>query len=233
MRFMGKCVAIVQSNYIPWKGYFDLINTSDEFILFDDVQYTTRDWRNRNKIKTKNGPMWLTIPVQTADKHFQKIRETVIADSKWNARHWKAIVTNYARADYFSSYEETFKCLYHNIDEKLLSSVNYRFIVAICELLGITTRISWSMDYHLVEGKTERLVDLCVQAGATEYLTGGAAKGYLDERLFRDRGIEVTWMDYSGYPEYKQLFPPFVHEVSVIDLIFNVGPEAPKYMESF
>jgi hypothetical protein len=230
---MSKCVAIVQSNYIPWKGYFDLINSADEFILYDDVQYTTRDWRNRNRIKTKKGLMWLSVPVQTSGKRLQKIRETVVADSEWTARHWKAIITNYARTDYFKSYGEVFKRLYAEMDEKFLSRINYRFIEAICRVLGITTKISWSMDYNLTEGKTERLVGLCSDAGATEYLSGPAAKAYLDERLFTDKGIKVTYYDYSGYPEYKQLFPPFVHEVSIMDLIFNVGPNAPKYMKSF
>jgi hypothetical protein len=230
---MSKCVAIVQSNYIPWKGYFDLINTADEFILFDDMQYTTRDWRNRNRIKTKKGLMWLSIPVQTSGKHLQKIKETVVADSEWTTRHWKAIITNYARADYFKSYDEVFKQLYAEMDEKFLSRINYRFIEAICKVLGITTKISWSMDYNLMEGKTERLVGLCSHAGATEYLSGPAAKAYLDEKHFTDKGIKVRYYDYSGYPEYKQLFPPFVHEVSILDLIFNVGPNASKYMTSF
>ncbi len=230
---MSKKVAIVQSNYIPWKGYFDLINLVEEFILLDEVQYTRRDWRNRNKIKTPNGLMWLTIPVTIKGRYFQRIRETVIADPEWNRRHWKSIGHNYSRAKCFYEYRELFEDLYLGCSERFLSQINYRFLSAICEILGINTKLSWSMDYRLIEGKTERLVDLCKQAGATEYISGPTAKGYIDEELFRQEGIMLQYMDYSGYPEYDQLFPPFDHHVSIIDLIFNEGPNAPTYMKSF
>ncbi len=230
---MGKKLAVVQSNYVPWKGYFDLINLVDEFILFDDMQYTRRDWRNRNKIKTPNGPAWLTIPVQVKGKFLQKIRDTVISDRDWNRKHWKTIVHHYSRAKHFQQYNELFEELYLGSTQTYLSQINYRFLTAICHLLGIDTRISWSMDYRLVEGKTERLVDLCQQAGATEYVSGPTAKGYIDEHLFAEARIAVSYIDYSGYPEYDQLFPPFEHHISIVDLILNTGPDAPKYMKSF
>ena len=230
---MCKKVAIVQSNYIPWKGYFDLINSVDELILYDDMQYTRRDWRNRNKIKTTSGTKWLTIPVQVKGKYFQKIRETLIGDPQWNQQHWKAILHNYSRANYFRDYKDFFEDLYLNFQEKYLSHVNYRFLTSICQILGIKTKLSWSMDYNIVEGKTERLVDLCKQAGATEYLSGPAAKDYIDEELFKKEGIKLSYIDYSGYPEYRQLFPQFEHCVSIIDLIFNEGPNAIRYMKSF
>lgn len=226
-------VAIVQSCYIPWKGYFDVINMVDEFILFDDVQYTRRDWRNRNKIKSRNGLAWLTIPVEVKGKYFQKISETVISDAEWNREHWKSIVHNYSRARYFHAYRDLFEDLYLGSDERFLSQINHRFLSSICQTLGINTKISWSTGYRLLEGKTERLVDLCKQADATEYVSGPAAKAYIDEQLFRDAGIKLSYMDYAGYPEYEQLFPPFEHGVSIIDLIFNTGPNAPKYMRSF
>ena len=101
---MNKRVAIVQSNYIPWRGYFDLINSVDEFILYDDAQYTKRDWRNRNVIKSSNGLVWLTIPVQVKGKYFQKIRQAVVADEKWSLDHWNVIIHNYSKARYFSQY---------------------------------------------------------------------------------------------------------------------------------
>ena len=230
---MGKRVAIVQSNYIPWKGYFDLINSVDEFILYDDMQYTRRDWRNRNRIKTPNGPIWLTIPVEVKGKYMQKIRDTVVSDPDWSRRHWETILHNYGRAACFREYRPAFEALYLRCQERQLSAINHRFITAICGILGIQTRISWSMDYRLAEGKTERLVDLCRQAGATEYLSGPAARDYIDPEPFHAAGITLRYMDYGGYPEYGQLNPPFVHEVSVIDLILNVGREAPKYMKSF
>jgi hypothetical protein len=228
-----KAVTIVQSNYIPWKGYFDIINLVDEFILFDDMQYTRRDWRNRNRIKTANGARWLTIPVEVKGKYFQKIKNTVVSDAAWNRKHWDSIVNSYSRARYFGKYKETFEELYLGCTEKYLSRINHRFLVAICKLLGIATKITWSMDYRLAEGKTERLIDLCKQADAGEYISGPSAKGYIDEEMFEKGGIKLTYMDYSGYPEYNQLYQPFDHAVSIIDLIFNEGPDAQKYMKSF
>src|SRR5699024_1749942 len=155
----------------PWKGYFDLIGLADELILYDDVQYTRRDWRNRNKIKTPAGPRWLTIPVVVTGRYTQAIHETAIADGSWAAEHWKAIPHNYARAPYFQLYRERLEELYLTCEEQMLSQVNRRFLDALCEMLGIQTRLRWSMEYRLVEGKTERLVDLCRQAGATRYLS--------------------------------------------------------------
>lgn len=227
-----KKVAIVQSNYIPWKGYFDLINLVDEFILLDDVQYTKNDWRNRNLIKTPNGTAWLTIPVHQ-ESLSQKINETVVANEIWRKKHIKSITQNYSKGKYFKDYKDLFQELYLQSNEKFLSRINHRFITAISNVLGINTKISWSMDYKLVEGKTERLVDLCKHTGATEYISGPAAKGYIDEEMFENEGILLKYIDYSGYPEYTQLFPPFEHRVSIIDLILNEGPNAPKYMKSF
>ncbi len=229
---MGKKVAILQSNYIPWKGYFDIIHQVDEFILFDDVQYTRNDWRNRNKIKTQSGTQWLTIPVQ---RDFgQKIRESKVENGHWSEKHWKSIKNNYAKATHFNENASLFECLYSGCaSESYLSKINHRFITAICETLGIKTKISWSMDYEIGEGKTERLVSMCQQAGGTEYLSGPAAKEYLDEAAFAAAGIKLAYVDYRNYAEYEQLFPPFVHEVSILDLIFNMGREAPKFMKSF
>lgn len=230
---MNKTLAIVQSSYIPWRGYFDLINSVDEFILYDDVQYTRRDWRNRNTIKSAGGVIWLTIPVEVKGKYFQKIKDTVVADSKWTRDHWRSIVHNYSKAPYFCEYRELFEELYSKPEDKLLSQINYRFIAAICGMLGISTTMCWSMDYDLAGDKTERLLSLCKQAGATNYVSGPAAQAYLNEDLFRREGISVAYMDYSGYREYAQLYPPFQSQVSIIDLIFNEGPHATKYMKSF
>jgi WbqC-like protein family len=228
-----KRVAIVQSNYIPWKGYFDLIHSVDEFILYDDMQYTRRDWRNRNKIKTPQGAMWLTIPVDVKGKYFQKIRDTTVSDRDWADAHWKSIRQFYIRAPYFQQYRDVLETLYLDCKETSLSAINYRFLVALCGMLDIPTKLTWSMDYSIVEGKTERLVDLCKQAGAGVYLSGPAARDYIDAELFAQAGIDLVFFDYSGYPEYHQLFPPFAHDVSVIDLLLNEGPAAPQFMKSF
>jgi WbqC-like protein len=238
---MSKKIAIVQSNYIPWKGYFDLINGVDEFILYDDAQYTRRDWRNRNMIKTPIGPMWLTIPVEVKGRYLQRICETRISDPDWMRRHWKSIAANYCRARYFQTYRDAFEDLYVRATDPLLSRINHHFLTAICSILNIGTRLSWSSDYLYadagaecqVEGKTERLVFLCKQTDATEYVSGPSARDYIDPQLFEDAGITLTFMDYSGYPEHEQLFPPFSHHVSIIDLLFNEGPHAVKYMKRF
>lgn len=228
-------IAISQSNYIPWKGYFDIINSVDEFIFYDDMQYTRRDWRNRNKIKTPNGLVWLTIPV--FDKGFQqsqqKINETMISDLSWTKKHWNLLLENYKKSNFFCEYKEIFEELYIGREEKYLCDVNYKFIKAINDILGINTKLSYSSDYNLIDGKTERLIDLVKQANGTEYISGPAAKDYIDEKIFKAENIKLIWMDYSNYPEYNQLYPPFEHGVSILDLIFNEGSNAIRYMKSF
>ena len=226
-----KRVAILQSNYIPWKGYFDIINMVDEFVLYDSVQYTKNDWRNRNKIKTKQGIIWITIPVKHSIS--QKIDEIEVVDNKWRKKHWKTLVQNYSKSRYFSLYMNIFNDCYLNSEEKYLSKTNYSFICEINKILGITTNISWSTDYNISGKRTEKLLNICKQANATEYISGPAAKNYLDEKLFKQENLKVTWMDYCSYPEYNQLYPPFEHAVSILDLIFNEGPNATKFMKSF
>lgn len=228
---MGKKVAIVQSNYIPWRGYFDLIRRVDEFILFDDMQYTRRDWRNRNKIKTPQGAAWLSIPVMVKGRYFQKINETLISEPSWVENHWKTICQCYAKAPFFKQYAACFEELYLDCKETLLSRINFRFISAINKILDIQTKISWSSDYGVIDGKTERLVDLCKKTDAAAYLSGPSARGYIAEDLFAEAHIDLQYMDYSGYMEYPQLYPPFDHAVSIIDLIFNTGEKACSYMK--
>ncbi len=228
-----KKIAILQSNYIPWKGYFDLINMVDEFVLYDDMQYTRRDWRNRNKIKTPQGVKWLTVPVEVKGKYFQKINETRISEPDWAVKHWQTIKQFYAKAPYFKIYKESFEEFYLNNNEELLSQVNFRLIQTVNETLGINTKLRWSSEFELVEGQTEKLLGICQQAGADVYLSGPAAKDYFDDSLAERINIKVEWMDYSGYPEYHQLHEPFEHRVTILDLIFNEGPNAKKFMKSF
>jgi hypothetical protein len=202
----------------------------DEFILYDDMQYTRRDWRNRNKIKTPNGPAWLTIPVEVKGKYFQKINETMISEPGWAKDHWATIKQFYSKAQFFGEYKERFEHFYLTTSEQYLSRINYELIVMINDILGINTKISWSSDYEMVDGKTERLLGLVQQAGGTEYLSGPAARDYIVDSLFADAGVKLSWMDYSGYPGYTQLFPPFEHGVTVLDLIFNEGPNAMQFI---
>jgi hypothetical protein len=226
-----KCVAIVQSSYIPWKGYFDLIRAADEFILLDDVQFTKRDWRSRNRIKTKDGLCWLTIPVHTKGRYQQRIMDTTISDPAWSERHWRTIQGAYARAPFFDAYAPRIKSVYEQLPSDRLSDVNRSLIGAICQTMAITTPIRWSSEYHPSEGRNERLIDLCLKAGATDYLSGPSARGYVDEAAFADAGVVVHYVDYSRYPEYPQPYPPFEHAVSALDLLFCTGPAARDYLK--
>ena len=229
-----KKVAILQSNYIPWKGYFDIIHMVDEFILYDDMQYTRRDWRNRNKIKTPDGLQWLTIPVETKGKYLQKINETRVTDHEWTARHLRALEINYAKTPFFHEVMDVIAPIYQSCGtEEYLSRINYAFLTGICRFLGIHTRITWSSDYPLADGKTERLVELVRRVGGTDYLSGPAARDYIENRFFEQAGITLTYMDYTGYPEYPQPYGAFEHGVSILDLLFCTGQEAPAYMKSF
>lgn len=223
-----KKVAIVQSNYIPWKGYFDLIAAVDEFILYDEAQFTKNDWRNRNRIKTPKGLAWLSIPVGPSIR--RRIRDVEMPDARWQEKHWKTLEANYGRAAHFAELARVVQPLYLERSHSHLSSLNRQFIEVICRYLGIATRISNCWDYELVPGKTERLAALAAQAGATEYVSGPSAKSYIDESAFAARGIRLAWFDYAGYPEYPQLWGTFTHEVTVLDLLFNCGKDAPRYM---
>ncbi len=227
-----KSVAIIQSNYIPWKGYFDIINSVDEFVLYDDMQYTKRDWRNRNKIVTKNGLLWLTIPVLVKGKFYQKIKDTYIVDNSWRKKHWNSLVLNYGKSKGFKLYGELFKSLYLDQEEMNLSEVNYSFIILICNILNIHTKISRSDNYEFEGVKTKPLVEICRACNADVYISGPSAKSYLDETLFEENGLQIEWMNYEGYREYKQINTQFNHYVSILDLIFNEGEHARNYMLS-
>jgi 6-pyruvoyl-tetrahydropterin synthase len=224
-------VAILQSNYIPWKGYFDIINAVDLFVFYDDVQYTTRDWRNRNRIKTPNGTKWLTVPVDGTRS--KRICDVNICNDNWQQKHFKSIVMNYSKAKYFKSYISFFEEIYLNNVWEKLSEFNQYFIKRIYTdiLKNSGTEFKSSCDFNLSGTKEARLLELLKKCSATEYLSGPSAKSYINEANFLKDGIKVIWMDYNNYPEYSQLYPPFNHFVSIIDLIFNTGPNANKYMK--
>jgi len=224
-----KRVAILQSNYIPWKGYFDMIAFVDEFILYDDMQYTKNDWRNRNKLKTPRGTEWMTIPVgQGIDR---RIRDVELPNPLWQKKHWKMLEANYRKASHYREIAAILEPIYLGRAHTRLSTLNREIIEAICSYLRVSTKISNSWDYQLSDGKTERLADLCQQAGATEYVSGPAAKDYLDEAKMREQGLNVVWFEYAGYPEYPQLWGNFSHQVSIVDLLMNCGPQAGMYMK--
>jgi hypothetical protein len=228
-----KTILITQSNYIPWKGYFDSINLTDEFVLLDNVQYTKRDWRNRNLIKTKHGVRWLTIPVIVKNKFKQRINETEIADSNWGYNHWEIICQNYKNAKCFNEVKDVLGDLFLNQKNKYLSEINLQFILRVNEFLNIKTKIVKTEEQQPQIDKTNRLIEICKYQKADKYICGPASKNYINEQQFAENNIELEYLNYSDYPEYTQLYGKFVHEVSIIDLLFNEGSNASKYLKSF
>lgn len=224
-----KTVVILQSNYIPWKGYFDLMHEADEFVLYDDRQYTRQDWRNRNQIKASSVPQWLTIPIVA--RFGQRIDETMIADPRWADKHWKSIRQAYRKAPHFTYCADRIEAMYCAARERaFLSEVNVMFLEGIARLLGFEARLRWSTEFPDEDTKTRRLVSICASLNATRYISGPAARDYIEPEMFAQAGIELSYKSYEGYPEYSQMQPPFMHGVTVLDLLFNTGPDAPWYI---
>lgn len=222
-------VAVLQSNYLPWKGYFDIIHDVDLFIFYDDRQFTKNDWRNRNLIKTARGTEWLTVPV--GDAIDRLICDVAMTNPSWQAKHWRTLQQNYSRAPHFARYREYFEHVYLGRQWSNLSELNQALIAHIArEFLGIRTEFADSRGFAIAGDKLDRLLDLAVKSGATTYLSGPSAKDYIVADEFDRVGIELAWKDYAGYPAYPQRFPPFEHRVSVVDLLFNCGPESPQYI---
>jgi hypothetical protein len=223
-------VVILQSNYLPWRGYFDLIHDADLFVFHDDLQYTKNDWRNRNRIKTARGPVWLTIPVGTSED--RRIDEVPLpADREWAVRHWRLLEENYRHAPHFDRYAPFFRDLYAHPGPGGLSAFNQRLIQHIAwDFLGLTTRFDNSARYGLTSQKQQRVLDLLRAVGASTYVSGPAAKDYLEPGAFAAAGIELAWKDYAGYPAYPQFHPPFEGALSIVDLLFHTGPAAPDYL---
>ena len=234
---MPKTVVITQSNYIPWRGYFDMLRSADEVVLLESVQYTRRDWRNRNRIKTPQGTRWLTVPVEAKGRYLQALDETRINDPRWATNHIRAIELAYSRAPHYAELAPwLFDMLRGVAAEPLLTKVNEQLLRALCEQLGITVpirRCSHVLDRNALRSMqpTERLLAIATELGATRYLTGPSAQDYLDIGLFEAAGIQVSWMSYDGYAEYPQLWGVFEPYVSIVDLLFNTGQEAARYLE--
>ena len=222
-----KTVVVLQSAYIPWKGYFHLIREADLFVFHDDLQYTRSDWRNRNRIVTPAGAAWLTIPAGSDEKRL--ICEVEIENQSWKTRHRRIIEQNYCKATYFADYIDALDFLYSNRITNL-SEYNQRAISHLNTLLGIETALDDSRRYKLKGRKTERLIRLLRQVEAEEYLSGPAGREYLDEAQFRQAGISLRYLEYPNYPEYPQHYGIRCHEVSILDLLFQVGPRAAEYI---
>ncbi len=225
----GKKIAICQSNYIPWKGYFDLISQCDVFVVYDEVQYTKNDWRNRNQIRTSHGLHWLTIPVKGGIG--DKIDEVHAVGNYWREKHWHSLFHHYHKAPCFSEYSALFERLYLKDQETNLSKINQKFMHAVCSALGITTRMVDSRQIpRKAFGKTERLIEIIRYLEGSIYVSGGKAKAYLDTARLEEENIGLIWMEYGNYPEYRQLHAPFLHQVSILDLLFNKGKEASAFI---
>ncbi len=221
-----KSIAILQSNYVPWKGYFDIVAAVDEFLIFDEVQYTRRDWRNRNKIIVQGAPSWLTIPVKSKGRFDGPIDEMEVAGHSWAETHWKTIAHAYGKSDYFSLYQPTLQSTYEKAASlALLTEVNELFLRALAGILDIRTTIARSREVpRFTQSPTERLVEVCLSRGATQYLSGPAARTYIEIDKFERGGIELRYADYSGYPGYDQKSDVFEHGVSVLDTLMRCGP---------
>ena len=156
-----------------------------------------------------------------------------VSNQAWRTEHFKTLLQNYANASHFKEYRDAVESLYLNCTSTNLSKINKQFIELLCGFLGIKTKISNFYESNFGFEKNQRLIEVLKANNATTYLSGPAAKSYIDTNQFRDAGIDVFWMDYSDYPEYEQLYPPFSHSVSVLDLIFNQGERSGRYMKSF
>ena len=222
---------MLQSNYIPWKGVFDMIHRVDVFVFYDDVQYTKKDWRNRNRIPTKNGELWLTVPVKTKGKYEQLICEAEIdTTTGWQAKHKRTLELNYSKAPYFSMYKDLLDDLYSNRQWENLSEMNCYMTKEISRCLGIETEFVYAPDLNCHGDKDgEKVIRICEKLGCDWFLNGPAAREFMNQSKFDDAGIELHYMDYT-YPKYKQNIFPFHHYVSILDLLFNEGPNAPYYI---
>lgn len=224
---------ILQPSYIPWRGYFHQIQKADVFVFYDDVQYDTRGWRHRNKVKTQTGTRWLSIPVhsqgvQTNNTLINQI--TVVGEQKWQQKHWRTLEGAYHKAPFFDRYAEKLSSHYLRREVTLLCDFTIDLTVEIAGWLGISnTKFLRSSQVGGQGAKTERLVNILQGIGATHYISGPAAKEYIEPTKFSAAGIELEYMEYT-YRTYAQLYGTFDPYVTVLDLLFMTGPDAGKYI---
>jgi len=223
-------ISVHQPQYLAWIGYFHKILKSDAFVFLDDVQYKEREYQNRNRIKTKDGSQWLTVPVLKSGQRFIKINEAAIDNGqKWQKRHWKAICSNYSQAPYFKQYSGFFEDLYSRQWDKLVD-LNIHMIKGINGILGIQKDISLSSQLGVQSAKTQRIIDICRALQADTYLSGQGGKDYLKEELIASAGLKLIYQDFR-HPEYVQCYDGFLPYMSMIDLLFNCGKDALSILE--
>ncbi|MCC6146853.1 MAG: WbqC family protein [Anaerolineaceae bacterium] len=226
-------VVILQPSYIPWRGYFHQIALADIFVFYDDVKYDKNGWRNRNRIKTAQGSQWMTIPVLTANLERDQIpiNQIKIDSSKsWAQKHWRALVTSYHKAPYFQDFAPIVQEALNSPPEQL-AEFTIPLTIQLARALGIkkTHFIQSSSLEKISCNKTDRLISILNQLEATEYISGPAAKEYLEEDKFLANKIKLTYMTYH-YPDYPQFYPPFDPNLSILDLLFMIGPHALEYI---
>jgi hypothetical protein len=226
-------VVILQPSYIPWRGFFHLIQKADTFVFFDDVQYDKRGWRNRNRIKTQNGPVWLTIPANAKGSQTDNILikdVPVVYDEDWAKKHWRSLQLNYGKAPFFKQYAPLVESFYQQ-RPVMLADFTISTSITLSETLGLRNKTFLrSSELEGVEGqKTDRLLSVLKKVGATHYISGPSAKDYIENDKFEAAGITLEYIDYR-YEEYPQLHPPYDPQVSVLDLLFMTGPEAGKHI---
>jgi hypothetical protein len=226
-----KC-AVLQPSYIPWRGYFHQIYKADIFVFYDDAQYDKHGWRNRNRVKTPTGAQWLTIPVLSKNVIINKtpINEVPICWNRaWNVKHWSTLKHLYGKAPYFQRYAPILEELYSR-HPQLLADFTMDLTIALAKELGIErTRFVRSSSLNITGSKTDYLINIFRALGVTHYITGPSAKNYLEEEKLYSLGVSLEYMIYD-YPEYDQFYPPFDPRISIIDLLFMTGPQAPKYI---
>lgn len=229
-----KTLVILQSNYLPWKGYFDLMAAASEFVVFDEVQFTRRDWRNRNRIVLGGQLHWLTVPVQLKGKYLAPIGEIEVADKDWAEKHWTTIQHAYGKAPHFVKVGKVLGETYADAaDLRRLSDINALFLERLAGLLGIDARLVPSSSVpRTTPDPTERLIEICQGRGATRYLSGPAARNYIKRHFFDDAGISLCYANYSGYPTYDQGMETFEHGVSIIDTLMRCGASARSHLQS-
>ncbi len=224
-------LVVLQPSYLPWLGYFDQYSWADTFVIYDDVQFDKHGWRNRNRIKTGNGPQWLTVPVLTKGQNKPNNNEVQIDNQhRWSKKHLASLRQAYAKTRYF---EEIYPALEETLDKEweFLLDLDLALLRVITEQLGMPWKVKLSSKLDIPGRKTDRLVGICQKFGATDYLTGDAARDYLDESRFEKAGVKVHWHNYE-HPEYRQRFGEFVPYLSVVDLLFNHGPESREVLAS-
>lgn len=231
---MPRTVVILQSNYIPWKGYFDLMNSADVFVIYDEVQFTRRDWRNRNKIILNGKAQWLTIPVETKGKYELPINQVKVSDHQWARKHWASIRHAYGKTEHFSSYEGQLAKAYEDVAKlEYLTDINILFLELLSEFLDINHNLAHSNKVpETATNPTARLVEICQRHQAQRYISGPSAKEYIEKDQFADAKIELSYSDYAGYPEYHQTSEIFEHGVSILDLLMHEGRDARQHLKS-